>query len=1079
MLYKRTKISKCLLVGTILSTPLYAAELSLPQFPLQITEYVEPNVMLLLDTSGSMGNLENGESRISIIKDIATNLIETNKNIRFCLARFRYDQGGKILSECGSSNEAINNMKTAIAGLTAGGSTPLAESYYEVISYFAGKAPKYINGAGDHANNDNNIAVTRINGKYISPIEYRCQKNYTIVMTDGTAQLDSYFPDFPADKEHLYGVAPNTDYNIHPNYSSAIASDGDYDAKNNDGNGGTVVGSGSNSGNLGVYEFLDDMAKYAWDVDLRRSGVDNAQNDQTGKSFDDPSNNSEFSQQNLNTYTVGFTLDIDMLRDAADYGKGGTGNGDFDGDGDVDADDAANDNYFTAANRAELTQAFQDAIDQISAENQSSAEPTISSDLYSAELRLFQTRFTNTKWTGELLAYQIVSNSSGTYDLVQDWAAPANFPSSWQNRVIDTGINGGVPLKWGQLDTAQKTAWFAGQRQRLNYIRGKTAEQIGLDNYRDRESLMGDIVNSSPLYVGPPESDEHMFSASDTSLKASYLSFVGVQSTVAAMIYVGANDGMLHGFDISGQEKMAFVPSKVMPNLAELSQADYGHLFYVDGAPSSANVYAEFVPGSKSWKTVLVGGLRRGGQGIYALDVTDPTRFVNGDNSADNTRASQTFLWEFSDDETLGSVSSTDKYTADQDLGYSYSAPQIMRLNDGEFYVVLGSGYNNTEADGHASTTGDAVLFLLNVATGAVVKKITTGYGMSQDPKSASLGNGLATVKGFDAGQLEDGKIQGEADGKIDYIYAGDLFGNLWKFDLSSADPQDWGYVAEKNSDDSLNANRNPIKLFTAKIDPQNYQPITVQLAVHKLYSSEIMLYFGTGKLLEHLDTQTDNVAPQSFYAIADRSYTGYESGYGETDTSPKIAGRSELLEQRITHQEYVNFSGISKEVRGVTEFTRTTQKGWYIDLQKPVTNTSGDTSYQQEGEQVVVRARVLDNYVYFVTNFADQDACLPPVKKNFLMIFSVKSGASISLNNTVIDTNEDGTIDQYDNATFADGSTKAVTGRTGFGTQLPVIIKTNQSTGEGMICDALNCYKMKSPGMEWNRTSWKEIKTD
>jgi len=1057
MRLKKIILSRYILLSVTFYTPVYAAELSLPQFPLQITEYVEPNVMLLLDTSGSMGfdvngnsNPAAGDSRMDIMKAIATELVTENKNIRFCLARFRYDQGAKILSECGSSNEDITEITTQIAGLTAGGSTPLAEAYYEVITYFAGKTPKYVNGgsgfSGDHSNNDRTLIndVTLGNGKYRSPIQYRCQKNYTIVLTDGTPQLDSFFPDFPADKENIYGSpAPITDYNIHSNLSEISGPDGNYDGVNNDGDGGNPY----DNATLGVYYFLDDMAKYAWDIDLRNSIDSDVADDLTGESFGSPSDSDEFSQQNLSTFTVGFTLDIDMLSHAADYGQGGDGT------------DDASDHYYTAANEEELSAAFEDAINDIVTENLSTAEPTTNSDLFSADLRLFQTRFVNNQWTGELIAYQI---EDVTYNLVEEWVAPASFPSNWENRVVDSAINGGVPLKWEQLSTTQKTDWFADTSNRLNYIRGKTATEIGGSSYRARESLMGDIVNSSPLYVGPPESGKYDY----TDIETSYQSFVATHNASGSeretMIYVGANDGMLHGFDSLGQEKMAFVPSKAMPNLAELSQTDYSHLFYVDGAPVAADVYGQFSTGAKSWKTILVGGLRRGGQAIYAIDITDPSRFENGDDSADETRAGETFLWEFSDDETSAASSSTDKYTGDKDLGYSYAQPQLMRLNDGEFYVAVGSGYNSTESDGHTSTTGDAVLFLLNVVTGEVVKKISTGYGMAEDPASGSLGNGLATVSGFDAGTLDlsDGEIKGSGDGKIDYIYAGDLFGNVWKFDLSSATPSDWDYVAETNPDDSLNSDRNPLKLFTAKDADDVVQPITVQLQVHQLYDGEVMLFFGTGKLLEETDTQAVNVAKHSFYGIV--------------DTNAELAGRSVLLEQQITYQELI----VSQEQRIVTDYIRDdSQKGWYLDLQKPQYDTSNQLSYLQEGEQVIVTARILDNVVYFVTNFSDQDACLPPVKKNFLMTLGVRSGAS--LEHIIIDTDGDGVIDFNDNANFGDNPTSnAVSGRTGYGSQLPVIVKTD-SEGAGLICDGTDCDKMQAPDKEWRRTSWREIKTN
>ncbi len=1070
------------LIQTIFS-PLMAAELSLPQFPLQITKYVEPNVMLLIDTSGSMSTEEDGEERIEIIRSIATNLVQNNKNIRFCLARFRADQGGTILSECGSSVEKINDIVAKIANLPAAGSTPVAEAYYEVINYFAGKAPKYINGLGDHRFNDNNIYVERTegdSGNYISPIQYRCQKNYAIVMTDGEPQLDTYFPDLPTLRR---------EYTLNPDAGTLVGNDGNYDRKDS---GIFDDGGATEADRLwGKYNYLDDIAKFAWDTDLRKIGIDNATNDITGKSFDDATNNNEFLKQNLSTFTVGFTLDTQMLRSAADYGKGGSGNGDFNGDGVVDSVDAGLDHYYQANNRAELELAFQTAIDQIAIENRSTAAPTSSSDLLSADLQLFQTRFTNSKWTGELLSYQIVRDATtGKYSVAENWAAPSGFPTLWANRVVDSALHGGSALKWENLTTAEKNIWFGGvdpqHQQRLSYIRGKTAAQIKSEfattNFRPRFSLMGDIVNSSPVFVGRPDADS--FSTVNTDLNASYATFVATYNSVASvraeMIYVGANDGMLHGFDTAGVEKMAFVPTTVFANLAGLSRSDYSHLFYVDGSPTVADVYAKFNGSINSWRTILVGGLNRGGQGIYALDVTNPAAFQDGDDVADNARAANLFQWEFSDDTTKGVVSGTDKYIADADLGYTYSQPQIVRLNDDKYYVAVGNGYNSTEADGHQSSTGDAVLYLLDIVTGAVVKKITTGHGMAEDPSTHSIGNGLATVVGYDAGTLTSGVISGKADGRVDYIYAGDLYGNLWKFDLASDSPNDWGYTAEKNGTGTLDIDRNPVKLFTARDAAGKAQPITVQPAVHTLNSGDIMLYFGTGKLLEHTDTQAANISPQTFYGIID------ESLKTNLDTSPKITARSQLLQQQIVYQNHVSFNGLTKEVRATSDNVKTGyQKGWYIDLEKPVYDASNNLTHLKEGEQVVVSARVLDNIVYFVTNFSDQDACVPPVKKNFLMTLSVKSGASID--EVIIDTDEDGDFDANDNVTYTNKHgvlvTTAISGRTGFGSQLPIIIKagTSDSAGakEGLICDTTKCHKLKSPPTAWKRVSWQEIRTD
>ena len=1053
------------LLSTITAANVYSGELNLPQFPLQVTEYVEPNVMLLLDTSGSMNTDEDGETRLEIVKDIATDLVNNNENIRFCLARFRYDQGGTILSACGSTAAQIKNTLDEIAALNAKGSTPLAEAYYEVTNYFAGKAPQYLSSGSPPTNEDrirdNTVHVTLNNGRYVSPIQYRCQKNYAIVMTDGKPQLDTYFPGFPTTQRT---------YNINSSFDpdNLVGGDGNYDNINND---------GPDNASWGVYYYLDDMAKYAWDTDLKVTGSNGVTNDLANKSFDDASNNGEFAKQNLNTFTVGFTLNIDMLRHAADYGKGGTGNGDFDGDGDVDQDDADNDHYYTAANREELNTAFQTALDQIKEENVSTTTATTSSNVLSADLELYQTRFVNNKWVGELVSSR-VKNNAGVQEVVEEWVAPSGFPASWQNRVIDMGFKNGKAFKWGAFTNEQKDEWFDEDANLVKYLRGKQSKDITNRTFRIREGLMGDVVNSSPVYVGPPKSSEY----ANTDLAASFASFVSTYNSSisprASMIYVGANDGMLHGFDSLGNEKMAFIPSQALPNMKDLSKQDYIHRFYVDGDMDAANVKAEFQSGTDSWRTVLVGGLRRGGQSIYALDVTDPSRFINRNNSGDNARAAKTFMWEFSDDVAKGAASNTDKFTADKDLGFTYSKPQIMRLNDGKFYVVFGNGYNNTEPDGNVSTSGDAVLYLLNIATGEIAKKITTGYGMSKDPSGNSLANGFGDVKGFDAGiATTSGSVIGKADGKIDYVYSGDLFGNVWRFDLSSLDPNDWGYVPELKADSSIDPDRNPKKLFTAKDSANKAQPITAQLEAQRLNNGEIMVYFGTGKLLEASDTQAANISTQSFYGIVD-------------DEGKEITSRSSLLEQSIVYQGYSTFGSagntVSKEVRATTDLKRSvTQPGWFMDLHKPVYDNAGVLSYEQEGEQVVTEVRLVDKYLYFIANFADQDACLPPVKKNFLMILSARSGAS--LDQIVIDTDENGAIDAGDNVTYtrADGTvvTSAVSGRTGFGTQLPVIVKTDavdaKGAAEAVICDSKKCHKLKSPSKVWTRLYWKEIKTD
>ncbi len=175
------------------------------------------------------------------------------------------------------------------------------------------------------------------------------------------------------------------------------------------------------------------------------------------------------------------------------------------------------------------------------------------------------------------------------------------------------------------------------------------------------------------------------------------------------MIYVGANDGMLHGINVgTGDESWRFVPTNVStPRLSGLTFQGFTHRYLVDGSPTAADIKL-----GSEWHTLLVGGLAAGGRGLFALDVTDPAGFTEAN-------ASTIALWEFTS-------------SNDADLGLTYSQPAIIKLNDGSAGVIVGNGYNNTG-------TGHAVLFILNAQTGAVIRKLDTGVGSGGTP------NGLST----------------------------------------------------------------------------------------------------------------------------------------------------------------------------------------------------------------------------------------------------------------------------------------------------------------------------------------------
>ena len=332
----------------------------------------------------------------------------------------------------------------------------------------------------------------------------------------------------------------------------------------------------------------------------------------------------------------------------------------------------------------------------------------------------------------------------------------------------------GIPCRWSDLaaqtDTLQADLLNADAYgavdsrgdERVAFLRGDSVA-----GFKPRSYKLGDIVQSSPLHVGKPQGGHG---------SAAYASFASAMSTRREMIYVGANDGMVHGFDAqTGAEKLAYVPSVVYPNLSRLTDPDYGqtllpHRYFVDGSPMSADVYV-----GGSWMTILAGGLNGGGQAYYALDITDPARFVET-----SAAALDIVLWEFTDED-------------DADLGYTYNQPlinygamqsaQIAKTNDGKWSLIFGNGYNNTQADGHGSATGHAALFVLDIEAGmdgswdaADYTKIGTSAGSVATP------NGLATPTPVDI----------DGDGDIDIAYAGDLAGNIWKFDLTDSAASSW-----------------------------------------------------------------------------------------------------------------------------------------------------------------------------------------------------------------------------------------------------------------------------------------------
>ena len=476
-----------------------------------------------------------------------------------------------------------------------------------------------------------------------------------------------------------------------------------------------------------------------------------------------------------------------------------------------------------------------------------------------------QTFYQTSDWSGDVVAFSLKTTNEKELKIEKQikWRASDHLHPSGtiyeKRRIISYGgpwqSPEGVPFRYHYLSDHQRKALGSDlvkdsvrdrQAERLlAYVRGKA-----FSVYRKRSSLLGDIVHSTPVVAGKT-------------------------------VFVGANDGMLHAFSMdSGVERFAYVPCLIFDNLKDLCLTSYEqrHRFYVDGPLT----VGEVLVGKCKRVSYLIGGLGKGGKGYYCLKIRCRKREQNCDGayrdtynldsfseSATETDLSRAVQWEYpgpdtaddgNDNDNDGRVDEADEN--DPDIGYSFSAAYVVNTNaPGDKYrpvAIFGNGYN--------SESGNAVLYVLDVQTGKLIRKIDTGV---------SLDNGLSTPALIDV----------NLDRCVDYAYAGDLKGNLWKFDLTAENPDNWGvaYGVDKNQDGVIDAKYGdePAALFQA-ID----QPITGRPDVMKMINTcepqapGYMVVFGTGKYLGPSDRRQNGL--QSIYGLWD---------YGDDDDDSEYLG--------------------------------------------------------------------------------------------------------------------------------------------------------------------------------------------
>ncbi|MBK7815885.1 MAG: hypothetical protein IPJ52_17180 [Rhodocyclaceae bacterium] len=413
----------------------------------------------------------------------------------------------------------------------------------------------------------------------------------------------------------------------------------------------------------------------------------------------------------------------------------------------------------------------------------------------------------------------------------------------------------------GNTGAANMIGFLRGQRGFEDIAGNAVDKRI----YRSRTHVLGDIVNSSPVYVNKPAFDytEHNYPKWDPNRSPT--------------VYAAANDGMLHAFDAAtGLERWAFVPTVVIPSLYKLADANYAnqHRFFVDGPLTVGDAYFD-----GKWHSILIGGLGKGGRSYYALDVTNDTPEL---------------LWEFS-------------VSDDIDLGQSYGAAQITkREKDGKWVAMFASGYNNVSPG-----SGLGRLFVVDLETGGKLSEIVAPGDASPEK------SGIAWVNGWTNAGMDDNTVQ--------HVYAGDLSGNIWRFDINA---------------DTVSL------LASVGSGGGTTQPVTSRVELGDILDSsggqanQRAIYVGTGRYLgdgtylaDPQDSDILNTDTQSFYAIRDdaddlKSWGNFRAQAGVKKFTVSGSGNS-----RTVDYDAVLASG----------------PGWYLDFDV------------QSGERVVINPRLFN----------------------------------------------------------------------------------------------------------------------
>ena len=594
-------------------------------------------------------------------------------------------------------------------------------------------------------------------------------------------------------------------------------------------------------------------------------------------------------------------------------------------------------------------------------ESQGSASVSLPNAQAIADTQVYFSLYNPQFWTGQVVSKSLVRDPNGNYGIAEqaNWDASCNLTGgkcestgatnvpaqNWQSRTFWTW-NGsrGVSLDWTNLTSTQQnqlkapTESDSDGQQRLNFLKGdRSQEQVsaGVGLFRKRQGVLGDIINSSPTWVAYPNNDQYNRTwnnlrggaTPENNGQQTYAQFIADKQSRTNVVYAGSNDGFLHGFrsgsysaanqydktNNDGREVLAYMPAAVLsrlykanPSNLDFSHAQYAHNFYNDAAPAIGDVFYQ-----GKWHTWLMSGLGAGGNTVYALDITDPNSFSGG--AGTNVKGE----WSYNANDPIW-----------KNLGNSYGTPVFGRFHDGNWGAVFGNGWCSSQdaANGNCTaSTGPAGIYVMSInqADGKPsFRFISTDVG-----GTAEAPNGIAYVTPVDI----------DGDVIYDYAYAGDLKGNVWRFDLKANNSDIW-------------ATTKPQKIFTAQAN----QPISTKILASQVRgsNSDVILNFGTGLRQEGYLGQETTYATgtQSLYGLRDSTVKSFPTG--GTNTSQITL--SQLEKQTVT---------AGTNVLSTESANWATQTGWYMNLSQ-VTMPGNTVAYEQ-----VIYNPILEAGKYLLVN--------------------------------------------------------------------------------------------------------------